>query len=572
MLRYLALATDYDGTLAHEGIVAESTLQAVRRLKESGRRAVLVTGRELSDLRRVFPELGVFDRIVAENGAHVFAPDSGEELLLGAPPPPELAELLKARGVTPLSLGRVIVATWEPHQHTVLEAIKELGLELQVIFNKGAVMVLPSGVNKASGLRAALKELGLSPHNAVGVGDAENDHALLAECELGVALANALPMLKERADLVTQGERGAGVEELIAHMIDSDLSELAPQLARRDVVISREGDDAAPVVLHPYGRRVLLCGTSGSGKSTLATAFLERLHEARYQYCLIDPEGDFEGLEGAVALGNEQQAPKTDDVLHLLRSSFNSSLVNLLGLPLEKRSAFFASLLARLEDLRQERGRPHWIVVDEAHHMLPDQDVMLPDGMLAAPTNLLLITVHPERLATQVLKQIDTVIVVGDAPREMLHSFAERSGCAAPSFDDEPLGAGNALLWRPQEGHAPQRFVAAQPKLERRRHRRKYAAGELGEDKSFYFRGPEGRLNLRAHNLQLFLQIADGVDDETWLHHLARHDYSAWLREAIKNDDLAAEVERIEAGKRETARASRAHVREAIERVYTAPA
>ncbi|HEX6241811.1 MAG TPA: HAD-IIB family hydrolase [Polyangiales bacterium] len=568
-MRYLALATDYDGTFAHDGTVAPSTLEALRKLKESGRRAVLVTGRELDDLRRVFPELNVFDRIVAENGAQVFTPESGEELLLGDVPSPEFVALLEARGVSPLSVGRVIVATWEPHQHTVLAAIKELGLELQVIFNKGAVMVLPSGVNKASGLRAALKELGLSPHNVVGVGDAENDHALLAGCEVGVAVQNALPMLKERADWVTEGARGAGVEQLIARMIENDLGELAPRLTRHDLTISQEQPDGPPIVLRPYGQRVLLCGTSGSGKSTLATAFMERLHEARYQYCLIDPEGDFEGLEGAVALGNEQQAPKTDDVMHLLRSSFNSGLINLLGLPLEKRSAFFATLLAGLVELRQESARPHWIVVDEAHHMLPEQDVMLPDLALTAPPNLLLITVHPERLAAQVLKQIDTVIIIGDAPREMLHAFAERTGRAAPTFDDKPLGAGTALYWAPQEGRAPQLFRAAQPKLERRRHRRKYAAGELGEDKSFYFRGPEQKLNLRAHNLQLFLQIADGVDDATWLHHLQRHDYSVWLREAIKNDDLAREVEQIEGQGDHEGQASRARVREAIERVYT---
>jgi hydroxymethylpyrimidine pyrophosphatase-like HAD family hydrolase/energy-coupling factor transporter ATP-binding protein EcfA2 len=570
-MRYLALATDYDGTLAHEGIVTDSTLQAVRKLKESGRRAVLVTGRELDDLRRVFPDLNVFDRIVAENGAHVFAPETGEEQLLGTPPPPELAELLRARGVTPLSVGRVIVATWEPHQQTVLEAIRQLGLELQVIFNKGAVMILPSGVNKASGLLAALEELGLSPHNAVGVGDAENDHALLAQCELSVAVANALPMLKERADLVTEGPRGVGVEELIARMIATDLSELATKLSRRDVPLSLESEEPR-VALHPYGRRVLLCGTSGSGKSTLATAFLERLHEAHYQFCLIDPEGDFEGLEAAVALGNEREAPKLDDVLHLLRSSGSSALVNLLALPLDKRSAFFAGLVPRIADLRQERARPHWLVVDEAHHMLPDQDSLLSDTTVSPPQNLLLITVHPERLAAHVLKQIDTVILVGDAPREMLHAFAQRTGRAAPAWPEGPLPAGHALLWAPLEEGAPVQFVAGQPKMERRSHRRKYASGELGEDKSFYFRGPEQKLNLRAQNLQLFLQLADGVDDDTWLHHLARHDYSTWVREAIKNDDLASEVERIEQEEQREAQASRQHVREAIERVYTLPA
>jgi hypothetical protein len=193
--------------------------------------------------------------------------------------------------------------------------------------------------------------------------------------------------------------------------------------------------------------------------------------------------------------------------------------------------------------------------------------------VLDAPQSLLLITVHPERLAAQVLKQIDSVIVVGDTPRAFLHSFAERSGRAAPSVSEEPLGPGNALYWAARDGHPPRLFRAAEPKLERRRHRRKYATGELGEDKSFYFRGPEAKLNLRAHNLQLFLQLADGVDEDTWLHHLARHDYSTWVREAIKNDELARELEQIEqAGAADPAQTSRQRVREAIERVYTLPA
>jgi hypothetical protein len=110
------------------------------------------------------------------------------------------------------------------------------------------------------------------------------------------------------------------------------------------------------------------------------------------------------------------------------------------------------------------------------------------------------------------------------------------------------------------------------PKAERHRHRRKYAQGSVGEDKSFYFRGPERALNLRAHNLALFLQIADGVDDATWLHHLQQHDYSQWLREAIKNSALADEVYALEDQSDLDARASRGKIREAIEKVYTLPA
>src|SRR5579884_943688 len=190
-MRYYALVCDYDGTLASDGRVSEETLTELERLKGSGRKLILVTGRELDDLIRVFPPLNLFERVVAENGALLYRPATHEEKLLCGRPPEEFIGVLRERGVTPLSVGRVIVSTWEPHETTVLEAIRSLGVEMQVIFNKGAVMVLPSGVNKASGLSAALNEIGLSPHNVVGVGDAENDHAFLSLCECSIAVANA---------------------------------------------------------------------------------------------------------------------------------------------------------------------------------------------------------------------------------------------------------------------------------------------------------------------------------------------------------------------------------------------
>jgi hydroxymethylpyrimidine pyrophosphatase-like HAD family hydrolase len=104
-----------------------------------------------------------------------------------------------------------------------LEVIKQLGLEVQIIFNKGAVMVLPAGVNKATGLAAALKEAGLSPDDCVGVGDAENDHAFLDFCGCAVAVANALDSLKQHADHVTHLPNGAGVAEAVELLLAGKL-------------------------------------------------------------------------------------------------------------------------------------------------------------------------------------------------------------------------------------------------------------------------------------------------------------------------------------------------------------
>ena len=224
-MRYEALATDYDGTLAHDGALDEPTLAAVRRLKASGRKVIMVTGRELDELLAILPHADLFDRIVAENGALIYDPATKTPRLLTEPPPPRLVERLRAEGV-PLSVGRTIIATVVPHEHALLAAIRDMGLEWHLSFNKGSVMALPSGVTKATGLTPALHELGLAPERVVGVGDAENDHAFLNVCGCAVAVANALPAVKDRADFVTAGARGVGVTELIDRILADDLKGL----------------------------------------------------------------------------------------------------------------------------------------------------------------------------------------------------------------------------------------------------------------------------------------------------------------------------------------------------------
>jgi hydroxymethylpyrimidine pyrophosphatase-like HAD family hydrolase len=569
-VRYHVFACDYDGTLASHGRVDAPTLDALDRVRASGRKLILVTGRQLPDLMEVFPRLDLFDRVVAENGAVLYWPSDRTERTLAEPPPPAFVTALEQRNVAPLGVGRVIVATWQPQETAVLETIRELGLELQVIFNKGAVMVLPSGVNKASGMDAALAELRISRHNTVGIGDAENDHAFLARCECAVAVANALAPVKERADLITAGERGTGVIELIDRMLESDLADLEPRLERHLIPLGKDGQDEE-VRLPPYGVNVLLAGTSGSGKSTFATGILERLAERHYQFCIIDPEGDYEGFQGAVVLGDGSRAPLVKEAIALLERPDRNAVVNLLALGLDERQAFFDELFAALLELRARSGKPHWIVIDETHHLLPAKWSRTPRTPAKQPHGLMLITVHPDQVAKDALSWVDLAVAIGKSPAETLATFAAALGESAPPVGAEPLATGEAVAWWRRPERVPVRFRSIPPHSERRRHLRKYAEGELG-DSSFYFRGPEGKLNLRAQNLQLFLQMADGVDDDTWTWHLRNGDYSRWFREKIKDDALAEEAERIEQAPELSARESRAQMRRRVEERYTGAA
>jgi hydroxymethylpyrimidine pyrophosphatase-like HAD family hydrolase/energy-coupling factor transporter ATP-binding protein EcfA2 len=566
-MRYIALACDYDGTLAHDGSVEANTIAALERLRASGRKLVLVTGREMDDLVRVFPSLALFDRVVAENGGVIYDPAQQQTEPLAPPPSGDFVRELQRLDVHPLSIGHVIVATWQPHEDTVLRVIRDLNLELQVIFNKGAVMVLPSGINKATGLRKAADRLKLSLHNIVSVGDAENDHAFLAASGCGVAVANALESIKVRADLVTAADHGAGVVELIDRLIATDLAELAPRLTRHRVEIGRT-DRGTEVHLHPYTGAVLVAGPSGSGKSTLITAVLEHLCDAGHQFCVVDPEGDYQELAGAIALRGGDARALADDALHVVDRPGESVVASLLDLRLDDRPAFLQRLLPRLLELRAATARPHWIIVDEAHHLLPStwqpSETVLP-GQL---DNVIFVTVHPDHVARAALDLVRTVLLVGRDPQATIEAFTRtrvESSIALPGEAE----SGDAWIIRPDS--APVRFHAAEPTRDKLRHRRKYAEGELGEDISFYFRGADGRLNLRAQNLEVFMQMAEGIDDGTWHFHLSNHDVSRWFRNVIKDASLADDVAALEERDDLSADDSRARVREAIERRYTKP-
>jgi HAD superfamily hydrolase (TIGR01484 family) len=222
--RFLLLATDYDGTLASQGHVDDNVLAALRRVLASGRKLVLVTGRHLPDLKTVFPHLELFHRVIVENGALLYRPDRNEEVLLCEPPPDAFLERLRERKI-PFVAGRGVVATWQQYEPAVRSAIGKSGLDLEIALNKDAVMILPRGVNKGTGLKTALDELGVSPQKVIGFGDAENDPAFLALCGCAVAVANALPAVKAQADIVTTASHGPGVVEVIDQLLRDELAE-----------------------------------------------------------------------------------------------------------------------------------------------------------------------------------------------------------------------------------------------------------------------------------------------------------------------------------------------------------
>ncbi|MBK8378283.1 MAG: HAD family hydrolase [Nitrospira sp.] len=570
-MRYLALAADYDGTLASAGTVDTDTIQAIERLVASGRKLILVTGRVLPEILEIFPQISLCERVVAENGAVLYRPATKEITLLAPPPPSAFLEEVQRRKVEHLTLGNSIVATRVPYETVILDIIRDLGLELRIIFNKGAVMVLSDGINKATGLTAALKQLELSPHNIAAIGDGENDHAMLTYSEYAVAVENAVPMLKETADRTTVGDHGHGVIELINELVENDLAVADRSVARHRIALGTQ-ENGGDITFHPARQNLLLAGTSGSGKSTLATGLLERLGERGYQLCVIDPEGDYENFPQAIVLGTAQDGPSHAEILTALANPNNHVVVNLVGLPLQDRPSFFLTLLPKLQELRSKSGRPHWMLVDETHHLLPVDGNPTAPGLMKDLAGMIYVTVHPDHIEHSILKTVDIVFALGKSPDETLKQYCAAIQQPAPAATAARLQPGRAIMWNRASGETPFVLEIAPSTIERRRHRRKYAEGELPPEQSFYFRGPAGQLNLRAHNLLLFMQLGEGVDQATWIHHLRSHDYSTWIKQVIKDEALAQRVHDVEQQAHLPAEESRQLIRSAIEERYTVPA
>jgi len=244
--------------------------------------------------------------------------------------------------------------------------------------------------------------------------------------------------------------------------------------------------------------------------------------------------------------------------------------VNLLGISLPRRPEYFGHLFPSLHVMRTRTGRPHWIVLDEAHHMLPAEWGHLGKALPREVGETILITVHPEHLAPTTLALVDAVVAVGPSPVKTLKAFAGATGRKLAISEELLPRPGHAVAWFPRREDAPFYMKIIASRTERLRHLRKYAEGNMRND-SFYFRGPAGRHNLLAQNLAIFSQIADGIDEETWLFHLHRGDYSRWFRHAVKDKELADQTEQIERRRDLQTAETRELIRSLIESRYTLP-
>jgi hypothetical protein len=241
----------------------------------------------------------------------------------------------------------------------------------------------------------------------------------------------------------------------------------------------------------------------------------------------------------------------------------------MVGLSPANRHRLVSEIVEPISDLKARPGRPHWIIVDEAHQVFPaanSASFKLPDVFPAS----IFVAVSPENLAGEILKKVDAVIAFGTGASDKLGHLRNALGFPG-RLQDVGLHDDEALVWfRDRDGAAVPVNVDS-PRQFHRRHTGKYAVGDVGEWHSFYFRGPRNKTNVRARNVCEFVDISRRLDDETWEHHLRTHDYSAWFRHVIKDEELAREVEKVERNPNLNPHESRADIARMVLARYAAP-
>jgi len=549
-MKFGVLALDYDGTIAIDGALDPDVRAAIAEVRSTGIVVVLVTGRILDDLRRVAGDLRFVDAVVAENGAVLAYPASGHSMVLGSPPPARFVDELRQRRID-IAVGACVVEAHASDAHAVLTLLREMELPLVLLFNRGRLMILPETVSKAAGLREALAGLRLSAHNAIAIGDAENDHRLLEVCEIGVAVGWGSAALKAVADEVLEGVGPSAVADYIRRAAASQ--SLSPgRVGRRRLLLGHDAD-GGPVELAVRGGNVLVAGDPRSGKSWAAGLICEQLIFYRYCVCVVDPEGDYTGLEllpGVVILGGDDPPPRARELIRALRHPDMSVVIDLSRLGHVEKLEYMQSLLPTLTMLRRRTGLPHRIVVDEAHYFLSGPDVHeLLDLELGGYT---LITYQAANLHPDVQAANETTIVtLATDPREV-QAFARMSG--RPARHDEwaaVLGrldiAEAAVLPAGDDTAGRLRRFMLVPRLSSHvRHREKYLDVPVPHGRAFVFSGngePSGR---RASTLKEFLDVLATTPVRSLDGHLQRSDFSRWIGDVFGDHFLASQVWKLE--------------------------
>jgi hydroxymethylpyrimidine pyrophosphatase-like HAD family hydrolase len=544
-MKLAAIALDYDGTLTRDGRLSRAIVDAIGGARCRGIRVLLATGRRLAHLAED-TELAMFDAVIAENGAVVEFPASGRHLCLGRPAAPRFVNEL-ARRRLPYVRGESVVEADAASAAAILEVLRELELPYAIAFNRGRLMVLPPGIAKSTGLRQALFELGASLHNAIAIGDAENDHDLLDACELGVAVGWGSPALKAIADEIIEGDGPDAVASYLERIVQSP--RLAVGRAGRHRIALGSMHTGEPVTLEIRGRTVIIAGEPGTGKSLVAGLLCEQFILQGYSLAILDPEGDYRALAGlpnVTLAGGDDPPPSPRQLLHALRHPGESIVIDLARLDAREKRQYLQTALPLLAAERRRTGFPHKIVVDEAHQFLAGPETAaLVDAELGG---YVWVTYRVSQLDRAVCAEDAVRIVTRESEPSEVEALARL--CGVP-LDAAALGSlaqeEAALLPGPDEaaGHLV-RFRVGTRLMAHVRHRQKYFDMPVADSRAFVF-GAGPAPGPRVRSFKEFVALVGSEPPARLRGHCERHDFSRWVRDVFRDGQLAARLHEIEA-------------------------
>lgn len=550
-MKLFAIALDYDGTIALGDTVDPRVRDAIAALRTQGTVVILATGRILNQLRRVAGDLHFVDAVVAENGAVLHFPESGHTTDLAPPVPPAFGDELTRCGI-PFSAGRSLIDAAAGDAPKLLEILRQLELPLVLIFNKGRVMVMPQGISKGTGMRAALEILRLSARNTLAMGDAENDHELLRLAEVGVAVPWASAALRAAADLTLTGDGPAAVAGYLRGLAETGTMPVAPQSRRR--LLLGHTENGREFWLAARGRNVLIAGDTRSGKSWVAGLLCEQLILHGYCVCVIDPEGDYrslEGLPGVSVLGGDDPPPSTRQLTRALRYPDRSVVIDLSRLSQDAKVEYVRAILPALNVLRQQTGLPHRIVIDEAHYFLHDPGAA---GLLDLDRNgYTVVTFCASRLPASLLAATAVILVTCESNPAEVAALMRLCNHCTPADDQawEALtrlrpGQAAALPLTAEAGGRLQVFTVARRLTAHVRHRQKYVDVPVSESRAFVFSGLAGVPAARVRTLRQFVTFIEHAPAEAVAPFITRGDFSRWIGDVFGDRALAGDLRRIE--------------------------
>ena len=541
------LAFDFDGTLALNGDVPPEVETALEQCHASGHVLFLVTGRRYETVN--LGHLGdLFAGIVWENGAVLTHTASGETYLPFGQLDTRLLKAIEEAGI-PFERGLAIAATWAPHDQALWHILSSHGGSTSIEYNKSAVMVLPPGATKGTGLERLLTLCGLSPRNLAAFGDAENDLSMLRLAEVSVAVADAVPAVIETADVLATAPGPQGVLEILNEYPLSGKFLDIPLKRERPILLGQTESGAAIHIpaARLAGLNLGVFGNSATGKSWMVGLIAEGLHHEDYQVLLIDPEGDFRGLRVLPRFmsvtGDRATLPPPSAVVSLIDEGGVSLVLDLSQYPISLRSHYLVKLLRALRPVRERKFRPHWIVLDEAQEfMFEGSEVTMMLSPLLEAGGWAVVSYRPDRLSESVLTALHHLLLTRLTERQIEDYL--RTHCAVSSMKDanlDQIPIGSALLCGGE-------LVHLRPSIRRVlqvRHLYKYLDVPLPQWKRFSFRTEKGHLGIEAASLHELSCLNTRLPLESLEYHDQREDFVKWADGALGDGGFAARLRKV---------------------------